>query len=185
MTHCHHLVVLFSVPRRPECYVENTRGHVLTEMNDPITLLSGFKASVSVCRTGHMTIRWLTHTDRTGWGGWTWEWEGGQECVNTQVSNSVSVNPPSAQHDRAPQTTPPWAYGHAQVTWLMYTCHSTALSQVQGLHIFCQLCHIWHHEPQFNGSLKSEFESFVTQHIKCIAAQLRWRKWRFVCDRDS
>lgn len=68
MTHCHHLVALFSVPLRPECYVENTRGHVLTEMNDPITLLSGFKASVSVWRTGHMTTRWLSHT-QTGRGG--------------------------------------------------------------------------------------------------------------------
>lgn len=66
MTHCHHLVALFSVPPRPECYVENTRGRILTEMNDPITLLSGFKASVSVWRTGHMTTR-LTHMDRTGW----------------------------------------------------------------------------------------------------------------------
>lgn len=35
-------------------------------MNDPITLLSGFRALVSVWSTGHMTTRWLTHRQDEG-----------------------------------------------------------------------------------------------------------------------
>lgn len=43
-------------------------------MNDPITLLSGFRALVSVWSTGHMTTRWLTHGQDGG--GVMGEWRG-------------------------------------------------------------------------------------------------------------
>lgn len=116
MTHCHHLVALFSVPLRPECDVENTKGRVLTEMNDPIILLSGFKASVSVWRTGHMTTRWLTHTDRMGWVGvgrgsgrgarnvWTLRWATASVSTRHQHSMTGRHKQPHPEHMATPRS---------------------------------------------------------------------------------